>query len=380
MENIRDKMEKKKKGWELGAEMGEIMFEGEGGSYYTWSTSKLLPLLSESKVGAGRLVLAPRGFALPHYADSSKLGYVIQGCCGRAGMVFPNAPQEVVFNLKEGVVIPVPAGVVSWWYNPADSDSDLVILFLGETFKSHSPGDFTYFLETGARGILRGFSPKFISQACQITQREEQAIVNAQTGTLIVKLGEEKAVGMPQPSTDDVASLTTHKMTYDIDGAAADVQVKSAGQLTAVTEAKFPVLGEVGLSVSRERMCAGAMSAPVNAADGAVRVSYVVAGSGRVEMVGVDGERVVDAEVEAGHLWVVPRFFTVSKVAGDDGIETVTMATTPQPVYGELVGPTSLWNALSPGTLRASLDTTPELEELFMTKMRKSTVLIPPNN
>ena len=54
------------------------IFEGEGGEYHSWS-SKDFPLLSDSKVGGGRLVLQSRGFALPHYADCSKIGYVLRG-------------------------------------------------------------------------------------------------------------------------------------------------------------------------------------------------------------------------------------------------------------------------------------------------------------
>lgn len=56
------------------------VYEGEGGGYYAWSTSKL-PLLRESNLGAGKLLLHPLGFALPHFADSSKLAYVLQGTC-----------------------------------------------------------------------------------------------------------------------------------------------------------------------------------------------------------------------------------------------------------------------------------------------------------
>ena len=43
----------------------------DGGSYHHWSTSDL-PLLKEAKVGAGKLVLKPLGFALPHDGDSEK--------------------------------------------------------------------------------------------------------------------------------------------------------------------------------------------------------------------------------------------------------------------------------------------------------------------
>lgn len=56
----------------------EVLFEGKEGAYYSWSPSKS-PILGEAKVGAGKLVLQPRGFALPHNADSNKIGYVVQG-------------------------------------------------------------------------------------------------------------------------------------------------------------------------------------------------------------------------------------------------------------------------------------------------------------
>lgn len=63
---------------DLTPKTAEALFEGDGGGYYTWSSSQM-PVLANANVGAGRLVLHPRGFALPHYGDSSKVGYVIEG-------------------------------------------------------------------------------------------------------------------------------------------------------------------------------------------------------------------------------------------------------------------------------------------------------------
>ena len=63
---------------DLTPKTSQALFEGDGGAYYTWSTSQM-PLLAKTNVGAGLLVLQPSGFALPHYADSSKVGYVLQG-------------------------------------------------------------------------------------------------------------------------------------------------------------------------------------------------------------------------------------------------------------------------------------------------------------
>ncbi|CBI23794.3 hypothetical protein CK203_100896 [Vitis vinifera] len=95
----------------LSPKFAQKVFEGEGGSYYSWSSTEF-ELLKEAKVGGGRLVLQPRGFGPPHYADCNKIGYVLQGTCGIVGMVFPKASEEVVLKLKKGDTIPVPSGVV----------------------------------------------------------------------------------------------------------------------------------------------------------------------------------------------------------------------------------------------------------------------------
>lgn len=63
---------------DLTPKTAEVLFEGDGGGYYTWWSSKV-PLLAKTNMGAGRLVLQPQGFALPHYADISKVGYVLEG-------------------------------------------------------------------------------------------------------------------------------------------------------------------------------------------------------------------------------------------------------------------------------------------------------------
>lgn len=56
----------------------QTLAEGDGGGYYVWSASEM-PVLAKTNVGAGRLVLQPQGFALPHYADTSKVGYIVEG-------------------------------------------------------------------------------------------------------------------------------------------------------------------------------------------------------------------------------------------------------------------------------------------------------------
>ncbi|KAL6329337.1 hypothetical protein AAG906_017641 [Vitis piasezkii] len=354
----------------LAPKFSQKIFEGEGGTYYSWSSAEY-ELLKEAKVGGGRLVLQPRGFALPHYADSNKIGYVLQGSCGVVGMVSPKASEEVVLKLKEGDIIPVPYGAVSWWYN--DGDSELVIVFLGETSKAYVPGEFTYFLLTGTQGILGGFSTEFNSRAYNISNEEAEKLAKSQTGVLLIKLPEGHK--MPHPCKN-----STDKLVYNIDAALPDIHVQNAGLLTALTAKKFPFLGEVGLSATLVKLDANAMSSPIYAADSSVQVIYVAKGSGRIQVVGINGERALDTKVKAGHLCVVPRYFVASVIADGEGMEYFSMITTTQPVFGEFTGKTSVWGALSPQALQASLNVGPEFEQLFRAKIKKSTILVPPQN
>uniref|UniRef100_A0A5B7ACU3 Putative glutelin type-A 3 n=1 Tax=Davidia involucrata TaxID=16924 RepID=A0A5B7ACU3_DAVIN len=346
----------------------EKIFDGDGGSYYSWSSSKT-PLLSVAKVGAGRLMLQPWGFALPHYADSSKISYVLQGSC-MVGMVFPTSSEEKTLMIKKGDVIPIPIGVVSWWFN--GGDSDVVIVFLGETSKAHTPGSFTYFFLTGTLGMLKGFSTEFISRACNMKEDEANKLVKSQTGALIVKLAE--TLDMPRQCN----GTSTDGMIFNLDNALPDIDVKNGGSLTIVTEAKLAWLGKIGLSANLVKLDANAMCSPMYTTGSEAQLTYIVRGSGRVQVVGINGERVLETKVQAGHMFVVPKFFAVATIADAEGMEFFSVITSSQPVFGQLAGNTSVWKALSPAVLQASLNVPQEFAELFSLKIKESTILIPP--
>ncbi|KAG8368776.1 hypothetical protein BUALT_Bualt15G0081900 [Buddleja alternifolia] len=63
--------------WPAPQKADATVFDGEGGAYHAWTSAKS-PVMAEWRLGAGKLVLHPRGFAMPHYSDSAKIGYVIQ--------------------------------------------------------------------------------------------------------------------------------------------------------------------------------------------------------------------------------------------------------------------------------------------------------------
>ncbi|KAL2508519.1 RmlC-like cupins superfamily protein [Forsythia ovata] len=120
------------------------------------------------------------------------------------------------------------------------------------------------------------------------------------------------------------------------------------------------------------------MCSPGFSCDSALQVTYIVRGSGRAQVVGVDGKRVLETTVKAGNLFIVPRFFVVSKIADPDGLEWFSIITTPNPVFTHLAGRTSVWKALSPQVLQASFNVSPEVEEKFSSKRKAEEIFFPP--
>lgn len=238
-------------------------------------------------------------------------------------MVLPNESKEIILELKKGDLIPVPLGAISWWFN--NGDSELVIVFLGETTKAHLPGNITYFFLTGALSVLGGFSPDFVKKAFDMNNDEANKLVKSQSGVLIVKLEESKILPKPHQNSDN-----TKDLVYNMDSTLPHFSVKGGGFWNKVTKSQFPFLGQVGLSANHIRLEANSMSSPVYTCDSAVHVIYVINGGGQIQVVGFNGKRMLDTEVKAGHLVVVPRFFVVSEIAGDEGMECFSIITSPE--------------------------------------------------
>ncbi|KAL3620861.1 hypothetical protein CASFOL_035773 [Castilleja foliolosa] len=326
-------------------------YDGEGGAYYIWTPAKS-PLLSEAALGAGKLVLQPRGFALPHYADTFKIGYVVQGTC-TVGLVLPNSPQEKVIIINEGDAIPVPMGSLSWWFN--NGDSNMTIIFLGESKLSYNPGQFDYFFLTGALGVLGGFSNEFISKIYNINKPDSTKLAKSRTEPLIVKIGQE--VNMPGQPNCNVNEFVFN--LKKLGGGSPGVACAE------VTGDNFGLLDQIGLSASLVRAGPNSVVDPSYSTDGSHRIVYVLKGSGRVQIVGLNGTQVLDADVEQGQLFVVPKFFAVALLAGEHGLDLYSVFTSSRPVLGQLAGNKSPWKALSLPVLQASLNVSPGFVELF---------------
>lgn len=275
---------------------------------------------------------------------------------GVAGFVFPNKCNEEVVKLKKGDLILVPTGVTSWWFN--DGDSDLEIIFLGETKGAHVPGDISYFILSGPLGLLQGFSPEYVGKSYSLNEQETTTFLKSQPNGLIFTL--QQSQSLPKPHKHS-------KLVYNINAAVPDIGPKvGAAAVTTVTESTFPFIGQTGLTAVLEKFDANAIRSPVYVAEPSDQLIYVAKGSGKIQIVGLSKK--FDVEVKVGQLILVPRYFAVGKIAGEEGLECISIITDTHPLVEELAGKTSIWEALSPEVFQVSFNVTAEFEKLFRSK------------
>lgn len=65
---------------------------------------------------------------------------------------------------------------------------------------------------------------------------------------------------------------------------------------------------------------------------------YVTRGSARIQVVGNNGRRVFDEDVNQGQLLVVPQNFVVVKKASNEGFEWITFKTNENAISNQLAG------------------------------------------
>ncbi|OEL34725.1 hypothetical protein BAE44_0004254 [Dichanthelium oligosanthes] len=366
-------------------------YGGEGGAYYDWSPADL-PMLGVASIGAAKLSLSAGGLALPSYSDSAKVAYVLQGkhgftflpttpiylhgWCpwpgkGTCGVVLPEATKEKVIPVKEGDALALPFGVVTWWHNAHAAAADLVVLFLGDTSKGHKSGQFTNMQLTGATGIFTGFSTEFVGRAWDLAQDDAAKLVSTQPGAGIIRVRDGHR--MPEACDKDREGMVLNCLEAPL-----DVDIKNGGRVVVLNTQNLPLVKEVGLGADLVRIDTHSMCSPGFSCDSAYQVTYIVRGSGRVQVVGIDGTRVLETRAEGGCLFIVPRFFIVSKIADETGMEWFSIITTPNPIFSHMAGKTSVWKAISPAVLETSFNTTPEMEKLFRSKRLDSEIFFAP--
>ena len=240
---------------------------------------------------------------------------------GTCGIVLPEATKEKVVAVKEGDALALPFGVLTWWHNAPTASTDLTVLFLGDTSKGHKPGQFTNFQLTGSTGIFTGLTTEFVSRAWDLPEADAAKLVSSQPASGIVKT----SIALPTGSPKDREGMALNCLEAPL-----DVDIPGGGRVVVLNTVNLPLVKDVGLGADLVRIDAHSMCSPGFSCDSAYQVTYIVRGSGRVQVVGPDGKRVLETRAEGGVLFIVPRFHVVSKIADASGMEWFSIITTPK--------------------------------------------------
>ncbi|KAK6133875.1 hypothetical protein DH2020_032388 [Rehmannia glutinosa] len=331
---------------DLTPKLAKKIYGGDGGAYYAWCPNEL-PMLREGNIGAAKLALEKNGFALPRYSDSAKVAYVLQGS-GVAGIVLLRKKKRCSQSKR---ATPLPFRSVLSHGGPQPLFHRLLL--------------------NRSNGIFTGFSTEFVSRAWDVEESIAKTLVSSQSAKGIVKVA--PTAKMPEPKKEHY-----NGMALNCEEAPLDVDIKDGGKVVVLNTKNLPLVGEVGLGADLVRLNGSAMCSPGFSCDSALQVTYIVRGSGRVQVVGADGKRVLETTIKAGNLFIVPRFFVVSKIADPDGMDWFSIITTPNPIFTHLAGRTSVWKALSPEVLQAAFNVPADVEQKFSSKRKAEEIFFPP--
>ncbi|GBG86048.1 hypothetical protein CBR_g40949 [Chara braunii] len=400
------------------------LIKAEGGSVSSWGGS--LEEIPNASLGAGIVTLEGGFMMLPEYSDCHYLLYVLEGSA-HVGLMSPVGFPTNARRIEQGDVFAIPRGWVSWAVNCGNSRLRAFVAW--DTSEGRQPGECTHFHLAGASStstaaaehqkdtgsILLGFSKDLLAKAWNVDVSHVERLLRSQHGSAIVKLPSRSAtspatchnvvnqaaqtrtttstisqlamaVGMGL--SDDVngeqgASLTSGLLThsggefvYELDRSSADVANKG-GKLWLLNAHRMPALRQLGMGAYRLFLQPGAVVGPVWSVN-AHHIVYIIRGKGRVQIAGPDGRNELDAEVRAGQVVAIPRFFAALKVASEEEpLEIISVTSSSMPLSSFLSGSTSLLKNMPLEVVSHAFNIDKELEEKFREKRREVTGILP---
>ena len=83
-------------------------------------------------------------------------------------------------------------------------------------------------------------------------------------------------------------------------------------------------------------------------------IVYVTRGEGRTQIVSNEGKTVFDENVKRGDVFVIPQNYASIHKTGQNGIEWVSMKTSPAPMRSPIVGHASVFKGMPVGVLSSA--------------------------
>ncbi|KAI3859209.1 hypothetical protein MKX03_034613 [Papaver bracteatum] len=418
---------------QLTASQPNQRIESEGGVTELWNEYE--DQFQCAGVAPMRDVIQPNSLSLPNFSPSPRLVYIQQGQ-GLLGLSQPGCAEtyhssqqpglrregsqqegrqseqrdqhQKVHRIRQGDIVALPAGVAHWCYN--DGNEELVAVSVtdlnnnanqleqklrsfylagGQTQRSSlqgSPRQQQQQRET-FQNVFRAFDENLMAEAFNIPVEVVRRMQQEDERGLIVRVrGEEMRMIRPEEEQEyesrrynglEETYCNLNIRQYLDNPREADIYSRQAGRINIVNSQKLQILNYMDMSAEKGNLYPNAMHAP-HWTMNAHSVFYVTRGEAHVQVVGSNGQTVLDNRVNQGELFVVPQHFVSTIRAGNNGFEYVAFKTSGQPMKSPLVGYTSAFKAMPIQVLANSFQISTQEAQNLKYNREHHTMLLPP--
>ncbi|XP_068667406.1 11S globulin seed storage protein 2-like [Aristolochia californica] len=366
----------------LSASRPSRRIQSEGGVTELWDMNE--NQLQCAGVAVMKNTIQPHSLSLPNYSPSPRLVYIEQGR-GLLSILYPGCEEsyhstrgeeqqqtgqskqdqhQKVHRIVQGQIVAIPAGAAHWCYN--DGNEDLVAVSVTDVSNAANqldPRPRHFYLAGGkprsepgmeefnAENIIRPFDSNLLAAALDVSVDTARKLQKQDERGFIVKAKQEE-MSIIRPEEEEEyeerykgrrdngleEAYCNMRINQNIDNAReADVYSRQAGRINSVNMHKLPILSYLGLSAEKVYLYENAIYVP-HWSMNSHSIVYVTRGSGRIQVVGSNGNTVLNEEVRRGQIVVVPQYFAVMTKANDNGFEWISFKTSALPMKSPLVG------------------------------------------
>ncbi|KAF6150950.1 hypothetical protein GIB67_026871 [Kingdonia uniflora] len=410
--------------------------QSEGGVTELWDENE--DQFQCAGVAAIKNRIQPNSLSLPNFHPSPRLVYIQQGK-GLLGITFPGCPEtfhssgqqqqgheqeeeeqqqgrqrsrgdlhQKIRRIEQGDIVALPAGVAHWCFN--DGKEELIAVSVTDLNNQQNQLDqqMRGFYLAGGQGeqssqgqqqkqqderqsnrfqnVFRPFDENLMSEALNIPvdivrkmQRDDERglIVKVKEGMDVISPDEEESYEEGQNGLEEVACNMRVRAYLD-NPREADVYNRQAGRLNLVNQQKLPILRYLDMSAEKGSLYPKAIYAPswsINSHS----IIYIIRGEAQAQVVGSNGQAVLNDKVRQGDIFVVPQHFVATMKAGSNGVDWVSFKTSSLPMRSPLVGRTSVFKALPLDVLTNSYQISIREAQDLKYNREQHTVLLPPS-
>ncbi|XP_057778379.1 vicilin-like seed storage protein At2g28490 [Salvia miltiorrhiza] len=337
---------------------------------------KVVKGFGRSPMHIGFITMEPKSLFVPQYLDSSLILFVRRGEA-RVGNIYKD--ELVERRLKVGDIYRIGAGSAFYLVNEAEGQRLHIVCSI-DTSDSSLPHTFQSFYIGGGtypKSVLSGFDRLTLSTALNVTEEEVNDMLTSQDEGPIVYLS--NTTHSPRSSMRRISQMRGEESTWSfrkmmnsfLDWSDKKKGDKKWGGRTgkgpdaynlydrkpdfkndygwsiALDHKAYPPLRHNDIGVYLVNLTAGAMMAPhINPM--AIEYGIVLRGSGTIQIVYPNGSLAMNAKVNEGDVFWIPRFFPFCQIASRTGpfefFGFTTSARNNWPQF--LVGANSLLHAL----------------------------------